>query len=84
MNFGIEINPKAKFLHARDKHFVVAPVARAAGAVEPTEGIGGSWELSFNLKDGWMLTEVGSKVDTQADETINSVANVIKEAGGLA
>lgn len=63
---------------------VYLPDRTRALAIDPVEGIGGSAEINFKLKDGWMLTEVGSKIDTQADETINAVANVVEAIGSAA
>lgn len=48
-------------------------------AVEPYNGVGGNVEMSLKLKDGWMLTEVGAKSDTQADETITASTSLIEK-----
>jgi hypothetical protein len=53
-------------------------------AVDHGEGIGGNAEVALQLKDGWMLTQVNSKSDTQSDENITAVAGLVEAIGSAA
>jgi len=44
----------------------------------------GSFEGSFTLKDGWMLTDLNGKSDNQLDEAILATAELAKSVGSIA
>ena len=44
----------------------------------------GSFEGSFTLKDGWMLTDLNGKSDNQLDEAILATAELAKSLGSIA
>jgi hypothetical protein len=51
--------------------------------LEVTRGTG-SFDGSFALKDGWMLTSLGAKSDNQLDESLEATAKLVESLGGLA
>jgi hypothetical protein len=60
---------------------VYLPNPKRILAVEHGQGIGGTAEVALQLKDGWMLTQVNSKSDTQSDENITAVASLVEAVG---
>ena len=44
----------------------------------------GTADVSFTLKDGWMLTELNQNLDSQVDENIKATAELLTSAGSLA
>ena len=51
--------------------------------LEVTRGTG-SFDGSFALKDGWMLTSLGAKSDNQLDESLEATARLMEGLGELA
>ena len=43
----------------------------------------GTADVSFTLKDGWMLTEVNQKLDSQFDENVKATAELLKAGAGI-
>jgi len=51
-------------------------------AIEIRSGLG-TIDSSFQLKDGWQLTQFGGKIDTKIPETIAAVSSLLQAAAGV-
>ncbi|MEO1526579.1 MAG: hypothetical protein AAFX06_14175 [Planctomycetota bacterium] len=43
----------------------------------------GTADVSFTLKDGWMLTELNQNLDSQFDENVAAIAELVKGVGSV-
>ena len=51
-------------------------------SINVRSGIGKA-DVSFKLDDGWNLTELNQNLDSQFDENLSAVADVVKAVGGV-